>query len=78
MDDKLIMSIAALRIIAMSYRERIDRADTPPYEYAADILAFLGEDLDLSIANSEQADDRAKELLTEFRKWRKNRDGNNL
>jgi len=48
-------ALEALAIIALSYRQAIDRHGTPPYCYAQDVLDELGVDLELTIEHVEQA-----------------------
>lgn len=64
--DKLLFALGILRHIAMSYRERIDRDDTPPYVYADEALHFLGDDVE----QIHPENDRMRELIREFNQWR--------
>jgi len=66
-EEKHIFAIAALRMIAWSYRERIDRADTPPVDFADLVLRYLGDDGSWT----EAENDKANELLKKFRAWRR-------
>jgi len=65
-DKKLIFCKSALRIIALSYRQRIDKADTPPYVFAEEVLNYLGDNLDWNPDN-----DVSNDLLRGFREWRR-------
>lgn len=56
--------LLAIRTIAKSYRERIDRADTKPYELAQDVCEYLGIDLEM-IPTDQEAKDYRK-----FLRWR--------
>lgn len=40
------VALTALRVIALSYKYRIDKQDTPPHEYARTVLEELGISLD--------------------------------
>ncbi len=48
-------ALEALAIIALSYREAIDRNDTPPYVYAQQTLGRLGVDLERCVEHVEQS-----------------------
>ena len=45
-EERLDIAIKALRVIALSYRERIMPGDLEPYEYAQNALDQLGIDLE--------------------------------
>lgn len=64
--DKLLFALGVLRHIAMSYGQRFDRDDTPPYVLADEALYFLGDDVELIHPEYE----RMGELMRAFRKWR--------
>ena len=63
--EKLEFALLVLRIIAMSYRERIDPSDTPAYVFADEALQHLGVDI-------EAIPDETS-VLKKFREWRYNR-----
>jgi hypothetical protein len=65
--QKLTVCITALRMIALSYTQRIDKSDTPPYVFADEILKFVGEDISWS---SYDEDDK-RLLFQAFRQWKK-------
>ena len=48
-------ALEALAIIALSYKYRIDKKDTPPYIFAQDALEKLGVDLESLTPHVEQA-----------------------
>jgi len=66
-EQKQILVMAALRRIAMSYREMIDTRDTPPQEFADQILAYIGEDLEMD----PEGADELPAMFVAFRQWRK-------
>lgn len=66
--EKLDLTLYALRLIALSYRERIDRRDTPPYVLAQEMLEYLGEQLE-HIPTSDPSN--------EFWRWRAKRQDDN-
>ena len=66
-EQKQIMAMSALRKIAMSYREMIDRYDTPPQEFAEQILAYIGDDLEMVSAEN----DELPAMFKAFHEWRK-------
>lgn len=64
--DKYIFAISALRRIAWSYKERIDRADTSPADFADLVLRYLGDDGSWT----DEENNKANELHKGFRAWR--------
>jgi hypothetical protein len=63
--EKLGLALYALRVIALSYRERIDRQDTSPYEFAEAMVRFLGGDLETIPPDNDLVND----LAAKFRAW---------
>lgn len=68
-EQQLAFCIRVLRLIALSYRQRIDKRDTPAYEFADEALTFLGEDLH----SSSPTENDAVEPIERFKQWRNGR-----
>lgn len=65
--QKHIFLKAALCKIAMSYREMIDRTNTHPQEFAEQVLAYIGEDLEMI----PESNDDLPAIFKAFHEWRK-------